>query len=71
MSKRPVPTALETERCPPHHFHIGSDGIGRCTKLGCKATKVFRLLLPEVNSDEYRRKMSISKPVKYPEKIKI
>lgn len=71
MSKRPVLTALETDKCPPHYFHIGSDGVGRCTKLGCKATKVYRLLLPEQNSDEYRRKMSISRLIKYPEKIEV
>lgn len=40
------PTALETKDCPPHLWYIkiddkNRDGMGYCTKPGCKATKDF------------------------------
>ena len=44
MKKTYPPTALETDKCPPHHWHIpveerGQDGIGECRK--CRQTKDF------------------------------
>ena len=42
INKQPVPTALETENCPPHHYDLDSEEKGPCRK--CGAFKDFRKL---------------------------
>lgn len=32
MSDKKSLTALETKKCPPHHWYIDNEGMGRCLK---------------------------------------
>ena len=53
MTKQPVLTAEQTPNCPPHHWKIGSDNIGRCLK--CPAVRDFGRLLRRYRDFGYSR----------------
>ena len=59
--------------CPPHHWKIGNNGIGRCIKDGCTLVRDFKALQAKIQGSPikvyFRPQEQL--PFGYVEEIKI